>query len=267
MTRRRDHGHPQRRFHFMQKKTLLESGFFNLRTITGCAFFFAATLLAYFSLATRPLDASAPAWQGKVDPTVLSAAGLAETEFLIYMKQQADLSGSSALTTKEEKGQYVYQQLTATAESTQGNVKQTLTQLGAPFQSFWISNTLWTRGSLAVVQAVAALSEVAAIHPVGKGGVILPPQQNSASSADQSQSPSAPDAISAAEPGLAKVKAPEVWAMGYRGQGVVVAGADTGVRFTHDALKNQYRGWGGTAATSTHDYNWHDAIHIPNWPP
>ncbi len=162
----------------MQKKTLSESGFFNLRTITGCAFFFVATLLAYFSLATRPLDASAPAWQGKVDPTVLSATGLAETEFLIYMKQQADLSGSSALTTKEEKGQYVYQQLTTTAASTQGNVKQTLTQLGAPFQSFWISNTLWARGSLAVVQAVAALPEVAAIHPVGKGGVKLPPQAN-----------------------------------------------------------------------------------------
>jgi serine protease AprX len=254
----------------MQKKTISESGFLNLRTITGCAFFFAATLMVYFSFAAPPPNAnavSASAWQTKVDATVLSAAGLAETEFMIYMKQQADLSGSSALTTKEEKGQYAYQQLTTTAESTQGNVKQTLTQLGAPFQSFWISNTLWARGSLAVVQAVAALPEVAAIHPVGKGGVKLPPQQNSAASAADGQSPSGADAVTAAEPGLAKVKAPEVWAMGYRGQGVTVAGADTGVRFTHTALRNQYRGWGGAPETSTHDYNWHDAIHIPNWPP
>ena len=254
----------------MQKKTVSESGFLNLRTITGCALFFAATLLVYFGFAAPPPNAnavSATSWQTKVDPTVLSAAGLAETEFLIYMKQQADLSGSSALPTKEEKGHYVYQQLTTTAQTTQANVQQTLTQLGAPFQSFWISNTLWARGSLAVVQAVAALPEVAAIHPVGKGGVKLPPQQNSATSADGSQSPSAPNAITAAEPGLAKVKAPEVWAMGYRGQGVIIAGADTGVRFTHNALRNQYRGWGGTPETSTHDYNWHDAIHIPNWPP
>ena len=253
----------------MPKKTVSESGFLNLRTITGCAFFFAATLMVYFVFAAPPSNAnavSASSWQTKVDATVLSAAGLAETEFLIYMKQQADLSGSSALQTKEEKGQYVYQQLTTTAQTTQANVKQTLTQLGAPFQSFWISNTLWARGSLAVVQAVATLPEVAAIHPVGKGAVKLPPQ-NSTTSAAGSQSPSSPDAVTAAEPGLAKVKAPEVWAMGYEGQGVVVAGADTGVRFTHDALKNQYRGWGGTAATSTHDYNWHDAIHIPNWPP
>ena len=253
----------------MQKKSVSESGFLNLRTITGCAFFFAATLLIYFGFAAPPPNAnavSASSWQTKVDAAVLSAAGLTETEFMIYMKEQADLSGSNALQTKEEKGQYVYQQLTTTAQTTQANVKQTLTQLGAPFQSFWISNTLWARGSLAVVQAVAALPEVAAIHPVGKGGVKLPPQ-NSASSADGGQSPLAPDAITAAEPGLAKVKAPEVWALGYRGQGVIVAGADTGVRFTHNALRNQYRGWGGTPETSTHDYNWHDAIHIPNWPP
>src|SRR5688500_478325 len=112
----------------MQKKTVSESGFFNLRTITGCAFFFAATLLVYFAFAAPPSNAnavSASSWQTKVDATVLNAAGLAEAEFLIYMKQQADLSGSNALKTKEEKGQYVYQQLTTTAQATQINVKQT----------------------------------------------------------------------------------------------------------------------------------------------
>jgi subtilisin family serine protease len=56
-----------------------------------------------------------------------------------------------------------------------------------------------------------------------------------------------------------------VWALGIEGQGVVVAGADTGVRWTHAALKNQYRGWNGTSAS--HDYNWKDAIHTGTWPP
>jgi subtilisin family serine protease len=256
----------------MQTKALTESGFFNLRTITGCAFLFAATLLVYFAFAAPPTnaDASDPLkseWQRKIDTTVLTAATVGDAEFLIYMKQQADLSGSSALKTKEEKGQYVYQQLTATAQTTQVNVKQTLNQLGAPFQSFWISNTLWAKGNIAVVQAIASLPEVGAIHPVGKGAVKLPPQQNSVSSADGTESPTSPNLVTAAEPGLAKVKAPEAWALGFKGQGVVVAGADTGVRFTHNALRNQYRGWGGTAASSSHDYNWHDAIHVPNWPP
>jgi subtilisin family serine protease len=54
-----------------------------------------------------------------------------------------------------------------------------------------------------------------------------------------------------------KVKAPDVWALGFHGEGLVVAGADTGVQWDHPALKNQYRGWNGQQAN--HDYNWHDA--------
>jgi subtilisin family serine protease len=60
--------------------------------------------------------------------------------------------------------------------------------------------------------------------------------------------------------GVANVRAPQVWALGHTGQGIVVAGADTGIRWTHEALINQYRGWNGT--TADHNYNWHDAIHI-----
>src|SRR5688572_30047600 len=64
-------------------------------------------------------------WQSKVDSTVLSKASLGSTDFLIYMNQQADLSGARSLATKNEKGQYVYQRLTETANATQGTVKAT----------------------------------------------------------------------------------------------------------------------------------------------
>ena len=47
--------------------------------------------------------------------------------------------------------------------------------------------------------------------------------------------------------------------MGFTGQGIVVAGQDTGIQWDHPALKNHYRGWNGT--TASHDYNWHDSIH------
>ena len=52
-----------------------------------------------------------------------------------------------------------------------------------------------------------------------------------------------PDTV---EPGIARVHAPEVWALGYTGQGIVVANQDTGMRWTHNALKPHYRGWNGT---------------------
>jgi subtilisin family serine protease len=58
-------------------------------------------------------------------------------------------------------------------------------------------------------------------------------------------------------PGLLAVKADQAWALGARGQGIVVAGADTGVDWTHPALQPHYRGWDGTRAS--HDYNWYDA--------
>jgi subtilisin family serine protease len=58
---------------------------------------------------------------------------------------------------------------------------------------------------------------------------------------------------------ISYVRAPEVWAMGFTGQSIVVGGQDTGYDWDHPALQTQYRGW--NSITATHDYNWHDAIH------
>ncbi|WP_170113126.1 S8 family serine peptidase [Ahniella affigens] len=58
--------------------------------------------------------------------------------------------------------------------------------------------------------------------------------------------------------GVDRVQAPAVWAQGFTGQGVVVAGADTGYQWNHPALIGKYRGWNG--ATADHHYNWWDAI-------
>ena len=71
--------------------------------------------------------------------------------------------------------------------------------------------------------------------------------------------PSRPQRPETIEPGITYTHAPDVWALGFRGQGITVGGADTGQRWTHNALKPQYRGWDGVMAD--HDYNWHDAIH------
>ncbi|CAG7723144.1 unnamed protein product, partial [Allacma fusca] len=46
--------------------------------------------------------------------------------------------------------------------------------------------------------------------------------------------------------GVGAIQAPEVWAAGIRGAGVVVADIDTGVRGTHEALRDAFReenGW------------------------
>ncbi|MBT8144229.1 MAG: S8 family serine peptidase, partial [Gammaproteobacteria bacterium] len=55
---------------------------------------------------------------------------------------------------------------------------------------------------------------------------------------------------------LALIGAPDAWALGYTGQGVVVGGADTGFDWDHEALKTKYRGWNAIDQVATHDYNW-----------
>ena len=263
----------------MKKNRTSKSGFFITRVVVAFVLCSVSAVIAALALAAPTLAQKnvssakkfgasnvSSNWQEKVDSGVLAKAAVGPTEFIVYMAQQADLSGAAALTTKEEKGTYVYQRLTSVAEATQPPVRLLLTQLGADYKAFWISNAISTKGDLAVIQAMASLPEVAAIQPIGKGALQLPPEENTPSSANRSDSPASPDAIEAVEPGLARVNADDVWALGYEGHGAVVCGSDTGVRFTHNALRNQYRGWGGSAAASNHDYNWHDAIHLPNWP-
>ena len=246
------------------------------RNFLAAASFFALMLLALALPAGVTPDASsaqtltggvaAADWRGKVDPRVLSALEVGQAEFLIYMRQQADLSGARALKGKEAKGRYVYERLTSTAATTQANVRRALAQFGATYRPFWVSNTIYAKGGMAVVQTVAALPEVAAVYPVGKGRLTLPKEVAAAPSANSAGGAAAANlADPSPEPGLLRVNADDVWALGYEGQGVVVAGADTGVRWTHAALKGHYRGWNGSAAS--HDYNWHDGINASTWPP
>ncbi|MGI8731933.1 MAG: S8 family serine peptidase [Pyrinomonadaceae bacterium] len=200
-------------------------------------------------------------WQSKVDASVLSKASAGQTEFLIYMDNQADLSGADVLLSKEAKGEYVYRQLTEVAQATQPAVKQTLQTFGAEFRSFWVTNAIWAKGDLAVVQALALRPEVGYIYASGGGSLSLPPQ------ARPTENPNSLLAADPApEPGLLKVNADDVWALGVLGRGVVVAGSDTGVAWRHAALKKQYRGWNEATQTANHSYNWHDAIHNPNTP-
>jgi|GEM_PF-3704825 len=68
----------------------------------------------------------------------------------------------------------------------------------------------------------------------------------------------APKASNAVEWNVSLVRAPQAWALGYDGTGITVGSIDTGVRWTHNALKSKYRGWNGT--TADHNYNWWDPV-------
>ena len=84
-----------------------------------------AAMLLIYSLIAMPQQIQAVVWQDKVDPWVLETVeSQGDTEFLLYLSEQADLTGVAQLSTKEEKGQYVFNQLTAVAEQTQPELHQ-----------------------------------------------------------------------------------------------------------------------------------------------
>ena len=189
-------------------------------------------------------------WQDKVEPRLLQGAP-ATNEFLVILSEQADLSGATALKTKAAKGRYVFERLTEVAQRTQQPLLKTLQEKKLEYQPFWVANMICVRGDLPAIQSLAQRADTARI--VANSANRVP---------DLLPVTAAPRITSSVEWNLSQVHAPDVWALGYTGQGVVVAGQDTGYQWNHPALINHYRGWDGTNAN--HNYNWHDAIHGPN---
>ena len=115
---------------------------------------------------------------------------------------------------------------------------------------------IWAKGSREVALALAARPDVLRIE--GNPSIRNLPDPLPVEEVTDSPLSNVPTAV---EPGITYTHAPDVWASGFTGQGSVVAGADAGYRWTHNALKGKYRGWDGT--TANHNYNWHDSIHSP----
>jgi serine protease AprX len=179
-----------------------------------------------------------------------------QAEFFVVLADQADLSPAANLPTKAEKGRFVYQTLLEKALSTQGPILQWLRERSIEHQSFYIVNAILVKGTREVADTLAARPDVARVTGNPHIQNDLPQRGAIEQSPLQPRVPGAPATI---EPGIQYTHAPDVWNLGFTGQDIVVASADTGVRWTHNALKPHYRGWDGV--TADHDYNWHDSIH------
>jgi subtilisin family serine protease len=211
-----------------------------------------STYRAVFPLVTlavlsAPLAAhAAPA--DKIAPWVMEhTAGGGSAEFLVVLEAQADLGPARALAGKAAKGRFVRDTLWNLAQATQGPLLAELKARGVEHQAFYIVNAVWVKGDRALALDLAARPDVARIEGNPRIQNILPAPEG------QQEAPQA------VEPGITQSHAPQVWALGFNGQGVVVGGQDTGYRWSHNALRPHYRGWNGS--TADHDFNWHDSIH------
>eukprot|EP01080_Neovahlkampfia_damariscottae_P002265 gene2265-2439_t len=60
---------------------------------------------------------------------------------------------------------------------------------------------------------------------------------------------------------IKRIFADKVWEKGIKGKGIIVANADTGIKWDHPALKNTYNG--NKNGKINHNYSWYDALHEP----
>jgi subtilisin family serine protease len=189
----------------------------------------------------------------KADPWVAQQLAKHElVEALVVLDEQADLSSAAHLSGREAKLQFVFSALTQTAARTQDGLLADLVRRGVEHRPFWIANMVWVRADAEDLAAIARRSDVKrlAANPSVSQSALWPERPHPEKGGDT------PEGIEAS---LTHVGAPALWSAGLRGEGIVVAGQDTGYDWDHPALLTQYRGFDGV--TPNHNYNWHDAIH------
>ena len=82
------------------------------------------------------------------------------TETLIVLSEQADLKPAASLPTKEAKGRFVVNALREVAARTQAPIIALLEKRGIPYQSFWVVNMIQVTGNRALLNELAARSDV-----------------------------------------------------------------------------------------------------------
>jgi hypothetical protein len=177
------------------------------------------------------------------------------TTFLVFLSDQADLSGAYAISDWQERGRYVYETLRDHARVSQAGLRSFLNARGAEYTPLWIVNALAVRGDAADVAALAGRSDVAMLRANRLMAFGDPPGEPAA----------ALDAVDGCLANaanvcwnVARVGADRVWDnFGVRGAGITVASIDSGVRYDHPALVAQYRGNRG-GSSFDHNYNWYD---------
>lgn len=206
----------------------------------------------FFSLAVFAIITGLSA-QSSIEPSLadeLSQNG--EADVLVMFETFPDLSGAKALSSKEEKGRFVFEALQQNARQ-HAEVLNTLDQQGISYQHFISANAVYVpKANVAMVDALSTKKNVFRISAIAEWRMH---EIEGVSHQAQLQSRSVEP-----EWGLRYMGVPEVWAQGIRGAGATVGGQDTGYDWTHPALQPKYRGFRQND-TAVHDYNWHDAVH------
>ncbi|HSN57354.1 MAG TPA: S8 family serine peptidase, partial [Candidatus Sulfomarinibacteraceae bacterium] len=199
--------------------------------------------------AASPFSGTTPAAGMAVEPELAAAMdSRGEAGLLIDFRERPDLSPALGMDW-HERGRFVVDVLRESAARSQARVREYLDLGRVPYQAFWIDNLILVpSASREVFGELQAFDEIEVLRARRTMDLIEPVARAAAPSGGR-----------AVEPNIDHVNADQVWALGFTGDGMVVANIDTGVRYTHDVLEPHYRGNLGGGAFD-HAYNWLDGV-------
>ncbi|HIQ11648.1 MAG TPA: peptidase S8 [Caldilineales bacterium] len=207
-------------------------------------------LTLWLPLTTRLPAMAAPEPDPRVADVVWAQLAEEDEADVLLLLPQADLSPAYALPDKTARGQWVVDALRQQAIATQQPLLAELDRMGVPYQPFWVVNAVRAHVRIRQLNRLLHFDAVQRVTPNTSFRSVRPlPAPMPQTTAETSPW------------GVQRVEAPWAWAQGVTGQGVVIAGQDTGYDWAHETLKRAYRGYDAAADTVSHDYNWHDAIH------
>lgn len=199
------------------------------------------------------VPAIGPARAGEIEKDLLAGfqQGKGSQNFFVEFKDKADLSAAYSIADWAERGRYVWNALVATAEKSQKQALSYLASQGIPYKSIKIDNSLYVKGG--TLDHALALASLPGVDRVRAERIVPLPEPIPGVESAQ---------INGVEWGIADIKANDVWSgFGATGEGIVVANIDTGVLYTHAALKSKYRGFLGDSSYD-HNYNWWDPSRV-----
>ena len=187
----------------------------------------------------------------KIGGSLVDAMDMGDShEVMVIMDDQVKLS-TTHLSTKAEKAEYVYTSLAQVAMRSQQDIGAYLDAKGVDFHSFNVVNALSLTANNQLIRELASRPDVRKVIHDPWFKVDLPVASKPLTSYRMADTTY----------GIKLIGADIVWEQGFTGQGVTVAGQDTGYDWDVDPLRSKYRGWNATDSTADHNYHWYDAIH------
>lgn len=199
---------------------------------------------------------SSPSWlcsqrEAAIHPQLEAAFGAAPEslqEVLIVMQSSNEtLRPLPNHWKKTERGAYVFNHLQRQATMSQAEIRAFLSAADVSFRPFFIVNAIYAKINWLQAQQISRFPKVVELLP-------NPWVQQDLGFIEREQA----QARQVIEWGIERIGATALWELGFKGEGIVVGGQDTGYDFRHPTLVRQYRGT--NAQDTLHDYNWHDAI-------